>query len=178
MLALVAAFYAGPLLAPALPAIGFPRFLRPLVAGALIALLIWGTLTSVSSIVFRRTSEQGVGMVRAVYGLGGASARPPFRPSTARPRGVGRPSGGQSCGRPTNRRPGEATKKGPAWHRRHRTPTYAHRPQENSRGLKLLSAWISGGGSRLSGVVPATGQDRAGLDQPERPRAASGRPGV
>jgi hypothetical protein len=72
MLALLAAFYAGPLLAPALPAIGFPRFLRPLVAGALIALLIWGTLTSVSSIIFRRTSEQGVGMVRAVYGLGGA----------------------------------------------------------------------------------------------------------
>lgn len=72
MLALVAAFYTGPLLAPALPAIGFPRFLRPLVAGALIALLLWATLTSVSSIIFRRTSEQGFGMVRAVYGLGGA----------------------------------------------------------------------------------------------------------
>jgi hypothetical protein len=73
MLALVAAFYIGPLLAPALPAIGFPRFLRPLVAGALIALLIWNTLTSVSSIIFRRTNEQGFGLVRAVYGLGGAA---------------------------------------------------------------------------------------------------------
>jgi hypothetical protein len=72
MAAVAAGFYIGPLLAPALPAIGFPRFLRPLVAGILVAFLIWGAVTSVSAIVFRRTDEQGVGVVRAFYGLSGA----------------------------------------------------------------------------------------------------------
>jgi hypothetical protein len=67
-----AAFYIGPILAPALPAIGFPRFLRPLVAGCVVAVLIWGTVTSMSAIVFRKTDDQGVGVVRAFYGLGGA----------------------------------------------------------------------------------------------------------
>ena len=70
--AVAAGFYIGPILAPALPAIGFPRFLRPLVAGSLVAFLIWGTLTSMSAIVFRRTDEQGVGVVRTFYGLSGA----------------------------------------------------------------------------------------------------------
>ena len=70
--AVAAGFYIGPILAPALPAIGFPRFLRPLVAGGLVAFLIWGTVTSMSAIVFRRTDEQGVGVVRAFYGLSGA----------------------------------------------------------------------------------------------------------
>ncbi len=70
--AVAAAFYIGPLLAPLLPAIGFPRFLRPLVAGILVAFLIWVSVTTVSSIVFRRTDDQGVGMVRVFYGLSGA----------------------------------------------------------------------------------------------------------
>ena len=72
MAAVTAGMYIGPVLAPALPAIGFPRFLRPLVAGALVAFLIWCMVAAVSTIVFRRTDEQGVGVVRAVYGLGGA----------------------------------------------------------------------------------------------------------
>ena len=70
--AIGAAVYAGPLLAPALPALGFPLFIRPLVAGALIVLLIWGTIATISSILFRKTDEQGVGLVRTAYGLGGA----------------------------------------------------------------------------------------------------------
>jgi hypothetical protein len=70
--AICAAIYAGPLLAPAIPALGFPVFLRPLVAGALIILLIWGTIATVSSIIFRKTDEQEVGLVRMTYGLGGA----------------------------------------------------------------------------------------------------------
>ena len=71
-LAIAAACYGGPFLAPALPAIGFPKFLRPLIAGVLIALLLWGTISAVSSIVFRKTDEQGVGLVRTAFGLGGA----------------------------------------------------------------------------------------------------------
>lgn len=66
------AFYAGPLLAPALPTLGFPIFFRPLFAGGLVVLLVWGTVTAISSIVFRKTDEQGVGLVRIAYGLGGA----------------------------------------------------------------------------------------------------------
>ncbi len=71
--AIAAAFYIGPILAPALPAIGFPRFLRPLVAGGLVALLIWGIITSLSAVIFKRTDEQGVGIVRTAYGLSGAA---------------------------------------------------------------------------------------------------------
>lgn len=76
LIALIAAIgtavYAGPLLAPALPALGFPVFIRPIVAGTLIVLLIWGTVATISSIIFRKTDEQGVGLVRTAYGLGGA----------------------------------------------------------------------------------------------------------
>jgi len=71
--AVAAAFYVGPILAPALPAIGFPKFLRPLVAGSLVALLIWGVITAISAVIFKRTDEQGVGVVRTVYGLSGAA---------------------------------------------------------------------------------------------------------
>ncbi len=71
-LAIATACYVGPLLAPALPAIGFPKFLRPLVAGALIAFVVWATIAAVSSIVFRKTDEQGFGLVRTAFGLGGA----------------------------------------------------------------------------------------------------------
>jgi len=70
--ALGIAVYAGPLLAPAIPAIGFPVFLRPLFAGGLVILLIWGTISAISAIVFRKTAEQGVGLVRTAFGLGGA----------------------------------------------------------------------------------------------------------
>jgi hypothetical protein len=67
-----AAVYGGPLLAPAIRALGVPVFIRPLVAGALIVLLIWGTIATIASIIFRKTDDQGVGLVRTVYGLGGA----------------------------------------------------------------------------------------------------------
>lgn len=70
--ALGVAIYVGPVLAPAIPALGFPVFLRPVFAGGLLILLIWGTIAAVSSIVFRKTAEQGVGLVRTAYGLGGA----------------------------------------------------------------------------------------------------------
>lgn len=67
-----AAVYGGPLLAPAIRPLGVPVFLRPLVAGALIVLLIWGTIATIASVIFRKTDDQGIGLVRTVYGLGGA----------------------------------------------------------------------------------------------------------
>lgn len=68
-----AGFWLGPAIAPVVPTFGFPQFLRPVFGGCLLGLAVWGAISILSSIVFRRTGEQGWGMIRMVYGLSGAA---------------------------------------------------------------------------------------------------------
>lgn len=68
-----AGFGLGPVIAPVVPTFGFPQFLRPVFGGCLLGITIWGAISIFSSIVFRKTEEQGWGMIRMVYGLSGAA---------------------------------------------------------------------------------------------------------
>ncbi len=70
--AVAAGFWLGPLIGPAIPEFGFPRFLKPVFGGVLVGTLLYGTIAMVSSIVFRKTDDQGIGMVRTLFGLSGA----------------------------------------------------------------------------------------------------------
>jgi hypothetical protein len=70
--AITAGYWAGPYVGMVIPAIGFPAFLSPLVGGILIGGLIGLLITLCSAIVFRKTSDQGFGMIRIVYGGVGA----------------------------------------------------------------------------------------------------------
>ena len=67
-----AGFWLGPAIAPIVPTFGFPQFLRPVFGGCLLGLAIWTAISILSSIIFRKTEEQGWGMIRLVYGLTGA----------------------------------------------------------------------------------------------------------
>ena len=72
ILGAAAGFWLGPAIAPVVPTFGFPQFLRPVFGGCLLGLAIWAGVSTLSSIIFRKTEEQGWGMVRLVYGLSGA----------------------------------------------------------------------------------------------------------
>lgn len=72
-LGVAAGFWLGPLLAPIVPSFGLPHFLSPLVGGALAGILIWGGVSVVSAIVFRKTEDQGFGLIRLFYGFSGAA---------------------------------------------------------------------------------------------------------
>lgn len=66
------AFHAGPMLAPLVPPIGFPVFVRPAVAGILAGAGIWIIIMVTSTILFKKTEEQSFGLIRWVYGAFGA----------------------------------------------------------------------------------------------------------
>jgi hypothetical protein len=71
--AVVVAYWTGPVVGWVVPAIGYPAFLRPLAGGLLVGGMTWLLLTIFSAIIFRSTSDQGVGPIRLVYGGMGAS---------------------------------------------------------------------------------------------------------
>ena len=66
-------FTVGPILAPAVPALGFPSFFKPAISGCALGLCVWGALMLLSSIVFRKTEEQDFGLIRILYGTSGAA---------------------------------------------------------------------------------------------------------
>lgn len=72
LVSVVLGYWAGPLVGMVVPAIGFPAFLRPLAGGLLVGGLIWLLINICSAIVFRKTSDQGFGPVRLVFGGLGA----------------------------------------------------------------------------------------------------------
>lgn len=72
-LAVAAGFWLGPLIEPIVPALGLPNFLRPLLGGCLVGALIWGGVSTLSHIIFRRTEDQGFGLIRLFYGFSGAA---------------------------------------------------------------------------------------------------------
>ncbi|RFC46169.1 MAG: Colicin V production protein [Verrucomicrobia bacterium] len=71
-LAIAAGFWLGPLIEPIVPALGLPNFLRPLLGGCLVGVLIWGGVSTLSHIIFRKTEDQGFGLIRLFYGFSGA----------------------------------------------------------------------------------------------------------
>lgn len=71
--AYAAAYFGGDLLVPFLrSSLKMPDIVISALAGAVLAVVIYGIISSLGTILFKRTSQQSSGMVRSVYGLGGA----------------------------------------------------------------------------------------------------------
>ena len=71
--AYAAAWFGGPLLAPLLePFLKWPDFILSMIAGAILALVIYGLIATLGSILFKRTAQHASGTVRLVYGFSGA----------------------------------------------------------------------------------------------------------
>jgi membrane protein required for colicin V production len=72
--AYAAAIFGGRLLLPVFrPLLRVPDFLISLVAGALLALLVYAVINVLGAILFKRTGQQSAGMVRVLYGVCGAA---------------------------------------------------------------------------------------------------------
>src|SRR3954471_10384599 len=71
--AYAAAYFGGPLLAPLLePILKWPDFIVSMIGGALLALVVYGIIASLGSLLFKRTAQHPSGAVRLVYGFSGA----------------------------------------------------------------------------------------------------------
>jgi uncharacterized membrane protein required for colicin V production len=64
--------FLGPVLSPMVPALGFPVFARPLVAGVIVGIVLWVISAILSAIIFKKTEHQSVGFIRLIYGSTGA----------------------------------------------------------------------------------------------------------
>jgi len=72
--AYAAGYFGGTLLLPLLrPILNWPDFVLSMVGGALLALIVYGVIGSLGSILFKRTAQHPAGTVRLVYGLSGAA---------------------------------------------------------------------------------------------------------
>lgn len=68
------AWFGGKLLVPMLrPLIKLPDFLIAIIAGAVLALIVYVVLTSGGTILFKRTAQQNSGIVKLLYGFSGAA---------------------------------------------------------------------------------------------------------
>jgi hypothetical protein len=71
--AYAAGYFGGDLLLPFLrPILKWPDFIVSMIGGAVLALVVYGVIASLGSILFRRTAQHSSGTVRLVYGLTGA----------------------------------------------------------------------------------------------------------
>jgi hypothetical protein len=71
--AYAAAYFGGQLLLPLLqPILKWPDFLLSMIGGAIVALVVYGLIASLGSILFKRTAQHSSAPVRLVYGLSGA----------------------------------------------------------------------------------------------------------
>src|SRR5256885_8231207 len=71
--AYAAAYFGGQLLLPLLqPILKWPDFILSMIGGAILALVIYGLIASLGSILFKRTAQHGMGTVRLGYGFSGA----------------------------------------------------------------------------------------------------------
>ena len=70
--AYAAAFFGGRLLLPVLrPFLRAPDLFISILAGAILALVVYAVINALGAILFKRTGQQSAGIVRLVYGLGG-----------------------------------------------------------------------------------------------------------
>ncbi len=72
LIAVFAGFWLSPLIAPVVPTLGLPTFLRPLLGGILVAITIATGISLLSHIIFKKTEDQGFGLIRLFYGFAGA----------------------------------------------------------------------------------------------------------
>ena len=73
--AYAAGYFGGGLMLPLLrPIFKWPDFIVSMIGGALLALVVYGVIASLGSILFKRTAQQSSGSVRLLYGLSGALA--------------------------------------------------------------------------------------------------------
>ncbi len=70
--AYLCAIFGGRLLAPVLFFLGIPGGLSGIAGGAILGLLVYSALSIVGAILFKKTAQQSVGVVRFGYGLAGA----------------------------------------------------------------------------------------------------------
>jgi hypothetical protein len=68
-----AAYFGGNLMLPLLrPILKWPDFIVSMIGGALLALVVYGVIASLGSLLFKRTAQHPSGAVRLVYGFSGA----------------------------------------------------------------------------------------------------------
>ena len=73
--AYLCAIFGGRILLPLFrPFFKVPDIVISLVAGAILALVVYFVISTLGSILFKRTGQQGAGSVRLVYGISGAVA--------------------------------------------------------------------------------------------------------
>src|SRR6266576_3112715 len=71
--AYAAAYFGGNLMLPLLrPVLKWPDFIVSMIGGALLAIVVYGVIASLGSLLFKRTAQHPSGVVRLVYGLSGA----------------------------------------------------------------------------------------------------------
>src|SRR3954451_16171781 len=71
--AYAAAYFCGNLMLPLLrPILKWPDFILSMIGGALLAIVVYGVIASLGSLLFKRTSQHPSGTVRLVYGFSGA----------------------------------------------------------------------------------------------------------
>ena len=67
----LAGFYGGKFVVPLLRPFGYPDFLTTVVGGGLMALFTMLVMSILGALIFKKTSQQSVGIVRFFYGLSG-----------------------------------------------------------------------------------------------------------
>src|SRR5436190_16526581 len=73
--AYAAGYFGGNLLLPLLrPVLKWPDFIVSMIGGALLAIVVYGVIASLGSLLFKRTAQHPSGAVRLVYGFSGALA--------------------------------------------------------------------------------------------------------
>lgn len=77
MLGLIAAYlvaiFGGRLAAPVLRSLGYPDIVVATIAGAVLGLIVFAAISTAGAIIFRKTSQQNIGLVRLGYGAGGSA---------------------------------------------------------------------------------------------------------
>src|ERR1044071_2761622 len=67
------AYFGGQILVPLLqPILRWPDFILSMIGGAILALVIYGLIAGLGSILFKRTAQHSSGTLRLVYGFSGA----------------------------------------------------------------------------------------------------------
>jgi hypothetical protein len=71
--AYAAGYFGGNLMLPLLrPILNWPDFILSMIGGAVLALVVYGVIASLGSILFKRTAQHPSGSVRLLYGFSGA----------------------------------------------------------------------------------------------------------
>src|SRR3954469_1689375 len=71
--AYAAAYFGGNLMLPLLrPILKWPDFIVSMIGGALLAIVVYGVIASLGSLLFKRTAQHPSASVRLVYGFSGA----------------------------------------------------------------------------------------------------------